>query len=222
MPAAWTDELRAYVTRWFEHPLGRDDGNTDIELARAAADLGIPMPGALRAWYGLVGRRLRPVQDTPVLLDELSEVRDEERAALPFWIENQGVWRLEVPATPQDDPAVEALADFPQWPGGSLSAVLLAMLVSETLMAGSLGTLGALAPWVAVEYLMDSTLEQDTRIRSALGPVATITNPSFDEPMLGDAHLVFRYDQVGWSWMASGDDAIRRARALVGDPGPVR
>jgi hypothetical protein len=35
--------------------------NTDIELARVGAALGVTLPGVLRTWYGLVGRRLRPV-----------------------------------------------------------------------------------------------------------------------------------------------------------------
>jgi hypothetical protein len=215
MPTAWTDRLLDFVARWFEHPIGHHDGNTDTELARVSAALDVPMPGVLRAWYGLVGRRLRPVQDTPVTLDELPAMYDGERSTLPFWIENQGVWRLEVPATDDDDPAVAALAPFPDWPGGPLSEVLLAMLVSETLLAGPLGSLGALAPSATVGYLEDSTEDEDARIRSALRPIPTIPNPFFSEPMRGDDHLVFRYDGVGWQWMASGDDALRRARALL-------
>jgi hypothetical protein len=46
-------------------------------------------------------------------------------------------------------------------------------------------------------------------------PIALPTNPFFDEPLLGDDDLVFRYDQAGWQWMARGDRSVRRARALV-------
>jgi hypothetical protein len=215
MATVWTDRLFDFVAQWFERSIGHDDGNTDAELAGVSAALGVPMPGALRTWYGLVGRRLRSVQDTPVALDDLPALYDEERSTLPFWIENQGVWRLEVPATDDDDPAVLALPSFPDWPGGPLSEVLLAMLVSDTLLAGPLGSLGTLAPSVTVGYLEDSTEDEDARIRSALRPIPVIPNPFFREPMLGDDHLVFRHDQVGWQWMASGEDALRRARALL-------
>ena len=64
--------LGAFVERWYLRPLSDGDGNTAHELAHAVARLARPLPGALAEWYELIGRRLRPGQDTPRLLAELS------------------------------------------------------------------------------------------------------------------------------------------------------
>lgn len=213
--APWTERLLAFARRWFEQPITFDDGNTDIELARAGAALGVTLPGVLRTWYGLVGRRLRPVQDTPVRLHELARFRHSDRDTLPVWIENQGVWRLEVSVEAADDPVVETPADCPAWRGGPLSEVLLAMLVSETLMADTVGSLGRLAPAITTGYIDDPTPDEDALIRSALPPLDMIDNPHFVEPMRGDDRLILRFDQLGWQWMACDAEASERVRALT-------
>ncbi len=104
------------------------------EVEEAEFCLGVPFPQALREWFSLVGRRLRPVQDYLSRLDELTSEQDR----LIVWRENQDSWILHRPLGAGDDPVclLEGLEGEKLW--WPLDEPLVGMCFSEAL-AGSWG-----------------------------------------------------------------------------------
>jgi hypothetical protein len=214
---SWSDRVGDFVQRWYEHPIGEQDGNSDDELRQAEETLGLHLPAALAHWYQLVGRRLRSTQDSPVLLHEIAEWRTTPRS-FPVWIENQSVWTIEAPVG-SDDPEVTLKPPQDEWLGGPLSEILLAMLMSDTLVGvwscSGQGALGSLKGNVVGGYLQGSREEVDDRVRASLPALGVPTNPFFEEPWRGHDDLVLRYNGDGWEWMVCNDDALGQACALL-------
>ncbi|MCB9563475.1 MAG: hypothetical protein H6708_24000 [Kofleriaceae bacterium] len=212
--------LGAFVERWYLRPLSDGDGNTAHELAHAVARLARPLPGALAEWYELIGRRLRPGQDTPRLLAELSV----EAGRIRVWTENQGCWRILTRVDDSDDP--RCFVDDASYasPDAPLSRTLLGMLVSDTLVgawAGGAvgahaGSIGDLSPAVRGGYCDHVEEAQADRLRSAYPPLDLVCNPYFDEPCRGDGTTLVRISAVAIEWMTATDDAFTALDDVVG------
>ena len=102
MASDWSDRsdwLRQFVERWYAAPIRPGDGNSESEIISVERELGDELPGVLRDWYLLVGKRLWPVQDEAITLDLLAARHQllEHPGAVPFWRENQDVWTLAAP-----------------------------------------------------------------------------------------------------------------------------
>jgi hypothetical protein len=214
----WTERLRELVARWYARPIADGDGNSDSEIIAVERDLGDELPGSLRAWYRLVGRRLEAVQDEAVALDLLAARREwlEHPAAVPVWQENQGVWTLAAPLGRAADPPALLEGDAHDWPGGLVSDVLLGMAVSETLMGRRAGVFGPLGDAVVSGCREETTEEHDVAIRAALPRLPWLPNPFLTlDGYRGDASLVVAFIGTGWLWMASDVEAFERARFLL-------
>ena len=100
------DEYRALVAQLYARPLSRRDGIPETRLIRAEKRLGFRLPGVLREFYWIAGKRddLNCTFDQLLLPEEL-EVRD---GRLVFFEENQKVvvWGLELGGAAGDDPMV--------------------------------------------------------------------------------------------------------------------
>ena len=87
------DLIRDFVHWWYDpFQFSEADGNSEDEICAAEEDIGLRLPGALRRWYGLCGRRLDDLtfQDTPLTLEDLSKPNGEI-ILFVFYCENQGV-----------------------------------------------------------------------------------------------------------------------------------
>lgn len=207
--------LAEFVGVWYRVPL-EPTGNSEDEIQGAEVRLGRGLPKALREWYGLVGNRLvHTVQDRTFSLDEL-RIRD---GGLTVWIENQGVWSIDVPI-PDDgsefdeDPLVAIDDSGSGLPGRDrndrLSRALTGMVVSETLVDSAIGegSLGSLWPEVRGGWL---ELEDATRIER--WPALDYwQNPFFETSDLrGHRDLVLRRN-VDWvHWMTATPEAYAEA-----------
>jgi hypothetical protein len=210
--------VQAFAHRWYARPLFPEDGNSEVELQRAEAAIGQPLPPLLAEWYRLLGRRLRAGQDRPVMLEDLVGRPDESTSPLlfPVWTENQGVFRISAGR----DGGVVIEPSFAEWPGGSLDEVLLGLLVSETLIgagaASGQGILGELGASVVGGWCQETSRECDERVRGELASLPWVINPLFSEPCLGDERLVMRANGDGWDWMASDEAGFEQANRLLG------
>ena len=207
--------LGAFVDRWYAHPIRDDDGHTPPEIAQAAARAGASLPAALVEWYALVGRRLRPIQDTPRRLDQLVVVD----GAISVWIENQGVWDIVAPLDAGDDPICRVREGSFASPDAPLAQTLLGMLVSDTLVGAwtgrHVGPLGELGATVRGGYCETFTDERVTELRSAYRPLLHPVNPFFSEPLRGDDATVIRIDEVAIEWMTATDAAFAALDAVL-------
>ena len=139
-------------------------------------------------WYRLLGRRLQPAQDTPVLLGKLLTLRSTVNT-VPVWVENQGVWTIEVPID-ACDPSVTLTPPRDGWTGGALSTVLLAMLTSDTFVGAwsctGTGPLGRLKGPVVGGYVVSvrshPSLTQRPRRRRPVWRWADGNQPSGGKP----------------------------------------
>lgn len=140
--AAWhVAELMA--ADWSDRPLTATgaDGYTDADLDTAAADLGHPLPAALREALKLFGRR----DDLTRNQDPLATPEDLEiyEGALTFRDENQGVctWGVLLEDLHQEDPPTYLRADLADkaeekwlpWTD-KLSLALVEALITETII----------------------------------------------------------------------------------------
>lgn len=104
--------LQAFAAA-YARPLVAADGCSDEELRAAEVRLGMPLPGALRALYRLIGARddLTRVQD--VLLPPAGLYVDESGEVLVFRVENQNVaqWGIVLGTTGEPDPPVRFRVD---------------------------------------------------------------------------------------------------------------
>ncbi|MBP6840256.1 MAG: hypothetical protein KA190_23355 [Kofleriaceae bacterium] len=213
--------LGSFITRWYAQPLASADGDSATDVALAEARLGRRLPEALAEWYELVGRRLRPCQDSPRLLAELS-VTD---GALSVWTENQGVWQVTCPLG-GDDPRCDVDDDTYIRPDAPLSATLLGMLVSDTLVGAwaghGVGPLGELAAAVRGGYLEEFSDAQVEALLAAYPPLPHPRNPYFSEPYRGADDTVVRIQEVAIEWMTAspaGYAALDRVLALTPEDG---
>ncbi|MEY9928169.1 hypothetical protein ABH926_002803 [Catenulispora sp. GP43] len=139
--AAW-HVAEVLAADWSERPLTPADGYTDADLDAAAAELGHPLPAALREALKLFGRR----DDLTRNQDPLSTPEDLEvhEGALVFRDENQSVcaWGILLADLDQEDPPTYLrpdLADKSQeewlpWTD-KLSLALVEALMAETVLA---------------------------------------------------------------------------------------
>ncbi len=209
--------LGAFIERWYAQPLSDADGHTPLEIEQVARRLGARLPDALTEWYELVGRRVRDVQDSPTLLDELTI----EGGSVRVWTENQGVWSIHSPVDAGDDPVCRVDGDFSTSPDEPLSQVLFGMLVSDTLVgdwAGAgIGSLGELQSTVRGGYCDDFTDEQVQRLHAAYATLGFTLNPFFDEAYLGDDATVIRFhNNVAVEWMTATDEAFAALDGVFG------
>lgn len=127
--------MASFLARWHA-PLTPEDGYADRELDAAATRLGIPLPRALREWYGLAGR----LGDVWSRQDELlppSEICIDDDVLI-FYVENQAVVRWGIPCADldRDDPpvVVESSDSSGEWlvENTTTSEFALQMLVYAT------------------------------------------------------------------------------------------
>lgn len=163
-PSRFAARLAAFVERWYAVPLDRArDGESAAEIAATEHARG-KMPGVLRDWYALVGRRVRSVQDQPLSLAH-ARARTSS-AALDVYVESQGNWIVAAPLdvrgndprvvfTPSASSVKSGWTDLVAWSPPTLGAFLLAAVTRETLVAaagGEPGPLGALRDGVVGSY----------------------------------------------------------------------
>ena len=203
----WRD-LRAFVERWYAHPLSDGDGFPPLEIERVAQRLGVRLPATLTEWYELVGRRLRDIQDSPTQLDELQV----EQGMLRVWTENQGVWSIMTFLDDGDDPHCLLDDKSYDFPGTPLSHALLGMLVSDTLVGAwggrRIGTLGELRPAVSGGYCENFTEAHLQQIGSSYEALDYARNPYFDQPYRGNAASIIRVQEVAIEWMTATHEAF--------------
>lgn len=84
-----------FITQWFDHVPNKSDGHGFHETRELEESIGVQMPGALREWYWLTGKKLGVFQDLPTLLsDQRSRFRSN---SLQIYSENkqQCEWRVD-------------------------------------------------------------------------------------------------------------------------------
>jgi hypothetical protein len=200
--------LGPFVERWYAEPLCDADGYTRLEIEQVARRCGVRLPVALTEWYELVGKRLRDVQDSPTLLDEISIEHDE----ICIWSENQGVWSIVTRVDAGDDPLCRVDDKSFASPDAPLSQTLFGMLVSETIVgawAGTrVGTLGELRASVRGGYQEDFNAETLECLASAYEQLDVTRNPFFDNKYRGDDTTVIRSQEVAIEWITATDEAF--------------
>jgi hypothetical protein len=209
-----------FVARWYARPLADEDGCSDEEVVEAEARLGAPMPGALREWHRLVGRRLQRVsmdRRTFVSLDALSRARyqlDVPTGQVAVWDPDVEPWSVPL-SSGEDDPLVTRAGER----AGALAEMLVAAAGPlETLAhaayghrAGPFGPLGA---EVRGGDLEDDDLQEYPGYSTLPGEWTRLGVSRYSEPR-GDADTVIQPDTPGFLWMTRTVEAgVRLARAL--------
>ncbi|MFN7975016.1 MAG: hypothetical protein U0166_22135 [Acidobacteriota bacterium] len=213
-------QLRRFVDRFYASPLRREDGSDHAEIEAAEARIGTRLPETLAQWHRLLGRRLGFVQDRPY---RITELRSRPDRLIDVWSENQGNWILRVPSTPENPPVAIHDDGTTAWPSGPLSAVLIGMLVGDTLVgawAGSgRGTLGTLCETVVGGSCATVTQEALAELEARFPLLAWPPNPFYPDPCRGDDDTVLRWNSGCVEWMSANESTYRLLSSILGlDP----
>lgn len=135
--------IRKFAENWAA-PLRDDDGWGEGDLDLAEKRLGVPLPGALREAYQLLGRRSDLTSNHDVLLSPAQLHLDDRGKALVFRHENQGSasWGVLITDLRHPDPTVFIRANLAEreaerWDPwlSRLSLAFIEVVLSESLHA---------------------------------------------------------------------------------------
>ena len=211
--------VRAFIEHWYADSVHPEDGESEAAIAACESHLEARLPRILKDWYRLLGRRLRPIQDRAVLLSELASESD---STVAIWHENQGVWTIRTPLSPDNPPIlVVGIAGCPK---KTLSETLLSMLVSETLFGACgerhEGGLGPLATDVRGgtaelnDHLLANLTQHYSDLPFAMSPLFAVSDGS---KLIGDVSTIVLIDPNGfWWWATRGERALTTLSRVAG------